>query len=88
MNHNEETEFDAYEVHPCVLLDEHGKPRKMAEVNPSSRSHWHFEQTSDDDPDIAMWALFGHQHGTGLHCISDHLSEGDAEKAMRKYANN
>jgi hypothetical protein len=56
-------EFDTYEVHPCVVADAYelsGGTYRQA-----------LEQTNDDDPNIAVWAVYGHINGKGLVWICD-----------------
>ena len=40
--------FDAYEVHPCVNLGKDDEGNDM------------YEQCDHDDPDIAVWVVYGH----------------------------
>lgn len=70
--------YDAYEIHPCVLLNKLGQP-----VRNDDPTGEYYEQCDEDDPDIAVWALYGHLSEGGLEHISDHLNEAEAEDALR-----
>lgn len=51
--------FDNYEIMPCVLL---------GQVDSGND----YESCDEDDPDIAIWCVYGHLRTGGLECISDH----------------
>ena len=68
--------FDAYEVHPCVGLDEDG------EVLPPDAPLSVFTQCEEDDPNIAVWAVYGHQSGEGLTWIAD-CADRETAEALR-----
>lgn len=61
--------FDNYEIMPCVLLrqDDSGNG---------------YESCNADDPDIAIWCVYGHFQTGGLECISDHKTYYEAKGFM------
>ena len=61
--------FDNYEIMPCVLLgqDDSGND---------------YESCNTDDPDIAIWCVYGHFQTGGLECISDHQIYDEAKRFM------
>lgn len=72
------TQFDAFELHPCVLLDKHGKP-----VRHDDQDGMYYEQCDENDPDIGVWSIYGHLKQGGLEHISDHLEKKDAEEILQ-----
>ena len=62
--------FDNYEILPCVLLgqDDSGND---------------YESCNENDPDIAIWCVYGHLQTGGLECISDHDTLKEAEEFER-----
>lgn len=42
----------------------------------------HYEQCDEDNPNIAVWSVYGHIPTGGLECISDHATKDEAEKAL------
>lgn len=71
-------QYDAFEIHPCILLDRCGKP-----VKHDDPSGMFYEQCDEDVPDIAIWALYGHLSEGGLEHISDHLEKTGAVDALQ-----
>lgn len=61
--------FDNYEIMPCVLLSQDD----LGNV---------YESCNADDPDIAIWCVYGHFQTGGLECISDHKTYNEAKIFM------
>lgn len=61
-------QFDAFEIHPCTLLNDQGQP---AGVN--------YEPCEPGDPDLAAYVLYGHTPGKGVTALADFASEALAE---------
>ncbi|MBK8421775.1 MAG: hypothetical protein IPL17_23780 [Anaerolineales bacterium] len=61
--------FDNYEIMPCVLLgqDDSGND---------------YESCNADNPDIAIWCVYGHFQTGGLECISDHKTYDESKRFM------
>lgn len=64
--------FENYEIWPCTII---GK---------DSSDNTIYEMCGFDDPDIAIWCVYGHFHIGGLECISDHDTLKDAVEFMDK----
>jgi hypothetical protein len=62
--------FDNYEIWPCVLV---------GQTNFGND----YESCNTDDPDIAIWCVYGHLQSSGIECISDHESYDDAKEYMK-----
>jgi len=60
--------FDNYEIHPCAI------------VGKNELGDFIYEACDFDDPDIAIWCVYGHFCTGGLECISDHDTLKDAEE--------
>lgn len=60
-------EFENYEIHPCLAIAEDKDGNLI------------YEQCAHDNPDIAIWCVYGHFLRGGLECISDHKTLVDAE---------
>lgn len=61
-------QFDAFEIHPCTLLNDQGQP---ADVN--------YEPCESGDPDLAAYVLYGHTPGQGVTALADFASKDLAE---------
>ena len=66
-----------FEIHPCVLLDD--KNNTVRNDDPTGK---YYEQCEEDDPNLAVWTVYGHIPAVGAESISDHSTKYDAEKAM------
>ena len=63
--------FDGYEVHPCVIIEtDEGQA---------------FDQCERDDPNLAVWGVYGHLKTGGLEWISDHSSEAEAVEVLSRF---
>lgn len=60
--------FDNYEIWPCSIV---GKDKAGDFI---------YETCGFDDPDIAIWCVYGHFRTGGLECVSDHDTLKDAEE--------
>lgn len=60
-------QFDAYEVHPVVLVDKSAFE----------------QATNENDPNIYGWGLYGHTQREGIMWLNDFSSQERAERAMR-----
>lgn len=60
--------FDNYEIMPCILLGQDDSGNNV------------YESCNADDPDIAIWCIYGHFQTGGLECISDHDTYIEAEE--------
>lgn len=65
--------YDNYEVSACIRLDDKGN--RVANDDPAGVA---YEQCDDDDPDIAVWTVFGHMPNQGIEELSDHPTEEEA----------
>jgi hypothetical protein len=63
--------FENYEIWPCAIV---GKDNSGSFI---------YETCNFDDPDIAIWCVYGHFHIGGLECISDHNTLEEAEEFER-----
>lgn len=72
-------QYDAFEIHPCVLLDIHGKP-----VSRDDPGGMYYEQCDESDPDIAVWSLYGHLPEGGLDHIRDYNTRDEAKNALQE----
>lgn len=71
--------YCAYEIRPCLLLDIHGRPVKNDDPN-----GMYYEQCDEDNPDIAVWTLYGHPPDGELECIDDYATKDEAEMSLQK----
>lgn len=69
--------YDAYEIHPCLLLDANG-----THVRNDDTTGLSYEQCYEHDPNITVWTVYGHIPGQGLESISDHPTKEEAEKFL------
>ena len=58
--------FDNYEISPCVLVEQ-------------KDSLPLYEFCNVDNPEIAMWCVYGHFRTGGVECISDHYTYDEAK---------
>jgi len=61
--------FDNYEIWSCVLVGQ-------------TDLRIDYESCNADDPDIAMWCVYGHFRIGGLECISDNETYNEAKEFM------
>jgi hypothetical protein len=61
-------QFENYEIWPCLV------------VGRSDTGEIIYETCAFDDPEIAIWCVYGHYHRGGLDCISDHDALREAEE--------
>ena len=76
---NKYGKYDTYEIHPCVLLDDNANGTPVRNDDPTGVS---YEQCEEDDPNIAIWSVYGHIPGQGLESISDHPTKEEAQIAI------
>ena len=62
------SQFEAFEIQPCVLLNEQGQP-----------IHVSYEPCEPGDPDLAEYVLYGRTPGQGVTALADFASEELAE---------
>lgn len=62
------SQFEAFEIQPCVLLNEQGQP-----------IHVSYEPCEPGDPDLAEYVLYGRTPGQGVMALADFASEELAE---------
>jgi hypothetical protein len=64
--------FENYEIWPCRIIENNNSGNII------------YEQCGFDDPDIAIWCVYGHfladRYLGGLECISDHETLKEAEE--------
>lgn len=75
-----DVKYYKFEIHSCLLLDANGNP--VGNVKPDDPTGVSYEQCEEDDPNIAVWTVYGHIPAFGLEAISDHPTKEEAEKAM------
>lgn len=63
--------FDNYEISPCLVVDI------------SETGEIIYEACDSDNPDIAIWCVYGHLKTGGCECISDHQTYEEAKEYMR-----
>ena len=63
--------FENYEIWSCLIAEK------------ANSTHIIYETCDFDDPDIAIWCVYGHFLTGGLECISDHNTLGEAEEFER-----
>ena len=73
-----DAQYDAFEMHPCIPLDTHGKP-----VRHDDPSGMYYDRCDENDPNVAVWSVHGHLKQGGLEHMSDHLEKGEAENALQ-----
>lgn len=61
--------FDNYEIWPCARIGQNDSENE-------------YESCNVDDPDIAIWCVYGHLRTGGLECISDHDTFDEAKEFM------
>jgi hypothetical protein len=72
-----EPNYDAYEIHPCCAIE----PPDGCEKEPDME---YVETCDEDHPNIVCWSLYGHLPGTGIQCIGDYATRGEAEHMWSK----
>ena len=74
---NKYAKYDAFEIHPCLLLDANNNPVKNDDPMGIS-----YDQCDEDDPNLAVWSVYGHIPGQGIESISDHPTKEAAQIAI------
>jgi len=64
-------QFENYEIWPCTIVEK------------NNSGNFIYETCDFDDPDIAIWCVYGHLQTGGLECISDHKTLKEAERFER-----
>ena len=54
--------YDKIEMHPCCIADEYELGGRRYRV---------MEQVEENDPEIAVWSVYGHVPGKGLEWLAD-----------------
>jgi hypothetical protein len=71
LSHEVFDRFENYEISPCRIVG-HAETGEII-----------YEACSDDDPNIAIWCVYGHFLIGGRECISYHAALEEAEEFER-----
>ena len=76
--------FDAFEVHPSVLLDYLNRPIKRTRQFAGDPRASNYEPCLPDDPNLAVWSFYGHLKEGGLEHLSDHRTRKAAGRKLAR----